>query len=103
MTTLAEIVDRYLPDLVNKHENQLLPGHYQALHALVSRAQVTSASLLTRALSFSPRAKPTFKIVPKLGLRSPNNDLLRLSLERPESLTTWVMPWARAKSPRPWR
>jgi hypothetical protein len=41
--------------------------------------------------------------VPKLGLRSPNNDLLRLSLERPESLTTWVMPWARAKSPRPWR
>ena len=33
MTTLAELVDRYLPDLVNKHGNQLLPGHYQALHA----------------------------------------------------------------------
>ena len=33
MTTLAELVDRYLPDLVNKHGSQLLPGHYQALHA----------------------------------------------------------------------
>jgi hypothetical protein len=33
MTTLAEIVDRYLPDLVNKHGSHLLPGHYQALHA----------------------------------------------------------------------
>jgi hypothetical protein len=33
MTTLAELVDRYLPDLVHKHGSQLLPGHYQALHA----------------------------------------------------------------------
>jgi len=33
MTTLAELVDRYMPDLVNKHGSQLLPGHYQALHA----------------------------------------------------------------------
>jgi hypothetical protein len=33
MTTLAELVDRYMPDLVNEHGSQLLPGHYQALHA----------------------------------------------------------------------
>ena len=33
MTSLAELVDRYLPDLVNKHGSQLLPGQYQALHA----------------------------------------------------------------------
>jgi hypothetical protein len=33
MTTLAELVDRYLPDLVNKYGNHHLPGYYQALHA----------------------------------------------------------------------
>jgi hypothetical protein len=31
MITLAETVDRYLPDLVKNHGSQLLPGHYQAL------------------------------------------------------------------------
>ena len=61
---------------------------------LMSNAQVISASLLTLALNFSPRAETTFRIVSKLGLRSPDRALYRLSLESPESLATWVMPCA---------
>jgi hypothetical protein len=34
---------------------------------LANSVQVTSASLLTLALNFSPRAETTFKIVSKLG------------------------------------
>ena len=40
-----------------------------------SRAQATSASCLTLALSFKPRAETTFKMVSKLGLRSPDKAL----------------------------
>jgi hypothetical protein len=44
------------------------------LHRL-SRDEVTSASILTLALNFSPRAETTFKMVSKLGLRSPDKAL----------------------------
>ena len=40
-----------------------------------SRAQATSASCLTLALSFKPRAETTLKMVSKLGLRSPDKAL----------------------------
>lgn len=39
------------------------------------KAHVTSASLLTLALNFSPKAVTTFKMVSKLGLRSPDKAL----------------------------
>ena len=42
---------------------------------LMFKAQVTSASLLTLALNFRPRAVTTFRMVSKLGLRSPDNAL----------------------------
>jgi hypothetical protein len=42
---------------------------------LASRAQVTSASLLTLALNFRPRAETTLRMVSKLGLRSPDKAL----------------------------
>jgi len=42
---------------------------------LICKAQVTSASLLTLALNFRPRAATTFRIVSKLGLRSPDKAL----------------------------
>ena len=41
-------------------------------------AQVTSASLLTLALNFRPRAVTTLRIVSKLGLRSPDEDKCRI-------------------------
>jgi len=42
---------------------------------LICKAQVTSASLLTLALNFRPRAVTTFRMVSKLGLRSPDKAL----------------------------
>ena len=42
---------------------------------LMFKAQVTSASLLTLALNFSPKAVTTFRMVSKLGLRSPDKAL----------------------------
>lgn len=42
---------------------------------ITSRAQATSASCLTLALSFKPRAEITFKMVSKLGLLSPDKAL----------------------------
>ena len=42
---------------------------------LIFKPQVTSASLLTLALNFRPRAVTTFRMVSKLGLRSPDKAL----------------------------
>ena len=42
---------------------------------LICNAQVTSASFLTLALNFSPSAVTTFRMVSKLGLRSPDKAL----------------------------
>lgn len=41
----------------------------------------------------------TFRMVSKPGLRSPDNALYKLSLERPASRATFVMPLASAISP----
>lgn len=46
-----------------------------AVLRLASRAQVTSASLLTVALNFSPKAETILRIVSKLGLRSADKAL----------------------------
>jgi hypothetical protein len=59
---------------------------------LSTRAQDTSASLLTLAVNFSPRAETIIRMVSKLGLRSPKYALYKLSLESPESLAIWVIP-----------
>lgn len=42
---------------------------------LICRPQVTSASFLTLALNFRPKAVTTFRMVSKLGLRSPDKAL----------------------------
>ena len=42
---------------------------------LIFKAQATSASFLTLALNFRPRAMTTFKMVSKLGLRAPDKAL----------------------------
>jgi len=56
---------------------------------MTSRAQATSSSCLTLALSFKPRAGTIVKMVSKLGLRYPDNALQRLAMESPKSLVTW--------------
>lgn len=42
---------------------------------LISKTQVTSASLLTLPLNFRPGAVTTFRIVAKLGRRSPDKTM----------------------------
>jgi hypothetical protein len=43
--------------------------------SLICKAQVTSGSLLTDPLNFRPRAEKSLRMVPNLGLLSPDKAL----------------------------
>jgi hypothetical protein len=67
-------------------------------HATSATSSTITPSF-TDALNWRPKAEMTFKIVSKLGLRSPESALYRLSRDSPASRATWVIPLARAISP----
>ena len=50
---------------------------------LTSNTHAASATSIALAVNFRPKAEITFKIVSKLGLRSPESALYRLSRDKP--------------------
>jgi hypothetical protein len=63
-------------------------------------SQTGSAASIGLALNLMPSAEATLNTVSKFGLRSPERALYKLSRNNPVSQAIYVMPLARAISPK---